>query len=88
MELDKYYESNKPRMRTLRRKITKTISVELDEETVRYGKTMAGARSMTFSAHIRQLLREQYDLFLDRKNKEYGELKKRNEFSYSSEEIL
>jgi hypothetical protein len=79
MESDKYYESNKPRMRTLTRKITKTISVELDEETIRYGKTMAGGRSMTFSAYMRQLLREQYDLFLEQQNKKYETLKKRNE---------
>jgi hypothetical protein len=63
MELDKYYESHKTRMRTLKRKITKTISVELNEETIRFGKIMAGARSMTFSAYMRQLLREQYQYF-------------------------
>jgi hypothetical protein len=57
-------------------KATKTISVELDEGTIRYGKTMAGGRSMTFSAYMRQLLREQYQLFLERQNKEYEDLKK------------
>jgi hypothetical protein len=88
MELDKYYESNKPIMRTLKRKIPKTISLELDEETIRFGRTMAGARSMTFSAYTRQLLREQYELFLEQQNKEYEELKKRNESSNLSEQIL
>jgi hypothetical protein len=65
MEPDKYYESNKNKMRTLKMKVTKTISVELNEETIRFGKTMAGARSMTLSAYMRQLLREQYQLFLE-----------------------